>query len=121
MSEKKKTNGCLVGCLTIVGIAVAGFILVAAIIFFKGEDLLMQVLNGSKEGISLLLTEDHTDEEKSEFQDVFTSLIDEINVLGFKEGVMQNKKIIKELQVVLEDRRITRSESEKMMKLFFEG
>jgi len=119
--ETKKGKGCLIGCLTIIGIVVVGIIIIVLIIIFKGDDIIMNVLNQAKVGTAYLLTEDHTDEEKQRFQDAFSELIDEINTLGFTEGTQKNRALIYELQDIIEDRRITREESTRWVQLYLEG
>ncbi len=119
--ETKKGKGCLVGCLTVLGIIVLGILIVVLIVVFKGDDIIMSVLNQAKVGTAYLLTEDHTDEEKQRFVDTFSEVIDEIKAIGFTDGVQNNKGLIYELQNIIEDRRITRDESERWIKLYLEG
>jgi hypothetical protein len=119
--ETKKGKGCLIGCLTVIGIFVVAVIIIALIVVFQGEDILMSVLAQAKVGTAYLLTEDHTDEEKARFQDAFSEVVNEIRVAGFTEGTKNNKGLIYELQNIIEDRRITRDESTRWIQLYLEG
>ena len=119
--ETKKGKGCLIGCLTVLGIVVVGIIIIILIAVFKGEDIIMSVLEQAKVGTAYLLTEDHTDEEKARFQDAFSEVINEIRAAGFTEGTQNNKGLIYELQNIIEDRRITRDESARWIQLYLEG
>ena len=54
--ETKKGKGCLIGCLTVIGVFVVAIIIIALIAVFKGEDIIMSVLEQAKVGTAYLLT-----------------------------------------------------------------
>ena len=110
-----KGKGCLVGFLVTAGIILIGVVAVIVFLKFKGDDVLNALLTQTKEGVAYLLTEDHTPEEKAEFEAAFEGFIDSVQREGFQEGVRRYQGSINELQTIIEDQRITRHESEKWL------
>jgi len=111
-------NGCLKGCLVVVAIFIVGVIILGLFLVFKGDDILQSVLTQTKEGVTFLLTEDHSENEKAEFGGVFSDFIDDMQREGFKQGVERNQEAISTLQQIIEDKRITRHESQQWVKAY---
>jgi len=117
-SNTKKKKGCLVGCLVVAAIIVVGVILVTVFIFLRGDDIMNSVLMKTKDSITYLLTEDHSDDEKKAFEMIFSEFIDEMQQNGLQQGVQNNQEAIKELQTILEDQRVTRRESQDWVRIY---
>ena len=121
MAEEKKGKGCLIGLLTIVGIVVVGIVAVIIILSVKGDDIMKAVFEQAKDTMPQLLTENHTQEERAEFTKYFDQFIDDVTKEGLQEGIGQYQDVIKQLQVMIEDRRITRDESERWIELYLKS
>lgn len=119
MSEKKK-NGCLKGCLVLVVLVVV----LAGVAFFivkaKGPQLLENFLDQAQEGVSYLLTEDHSDEERFAFENAIGGFIDRIKSENLRESIELKAGLLTELQEIIQDKRINRYESAAWVKRYLE-
>ena len=101
--------------IALIGIGV----IIIAIIFMSNKDnIINNVIDQSKVGIVKLLTEDHTEQEKTDLQDLFSNLVENIKETGVKEGLQENKEIIEAFYTILEDQKINKSESKELMNLY---
>jgi hypothetical protein len=111
-------KGCFKGCLVIIAIFIAGIVILGLFIAFKGDDILQMLMRQTKEGITYLLTEDHTDKEKAAFSAVFTDFLDDLQEGGFQQGVQRNREAVSKLQEIIEDKRITRLEGQQWIEVY---
>lgn len=116
MAEKKKMHGCLLGLLVFLGLVVVAVLIIVGVIFFKGDDIVQDFLGQAKVGVSYLLTEDHTDEEKDTFAQAFSLVIDDVSALGLRDGLQKYRDAIIDFQAMIEDQRINRDESAQWLE-----
>jgi len=113
-----------IGCLTIAGIFVAIVIIVVLVFMFRGDAIMRQVFEQAKEGTAFMLTEDHTEQQKQQFMQVFAEFIDTVEAGGMKhmaERLNAHKAAVRDLQQMIADRRITVQESQAWIALYQQG
>lgn len=116
--DSTQKKGCLKGCLVIAAIFIVGLIILAFFIRIKGKDIMATLFDQTKEGVTYLLTEDHSNAEKEHFQMRFSAFIEDLQADGFQQGVQRNQDAVAKLQEIIKDQRITRLESQQWIDTF---
>jgi hypothetical protein len=121
IEQKKKGKGCLIACFFSIGLFLVCATLIVLIFLFKGNDIKNRLLDKLTNTVGVLLTSDHTPQEKEEFQKAFADFMLELKAADLKKGVQTNSKLIFDLQDILQDEKITREESAQWIKEYREG
>ncbi len=106
----------LIGCLALIGIAV---LLGGACVYFF-PDIMTSLMQSGKSEIMGELTDDHTKEQRQEFEDAYDAFTRQIKEKGFMKWARQYEELFREFQKISADQKITVDESEQWSRQVME-